>query len=149
MFSEISKKIITRLPYAKPFLFVDKITYIDENKIIGEFFFNKNLFFYEWHFIKKPITPATVQIEVMGQIGGVAFGIYLLNLHNNNKPFDVYAISVESDHLKIIPPDTKVIVEGYRIFLKANHLKTRCFMKNEDDEIFSASTILTRFEINE
>ncbi|MCX7954110.1 MAG: hypothetical protein N3A01_02845 [Bacteroidales bacterium] len=146
MYSELSKKILNCLPFCEPFLFIDKITYVDDKKIIGEFFYRKDLFFYKGHFKNKPITPATIQIETMGQIG-VAHGIYLLNIHTTNKKFDVYAVTIESEHNKIILPETHVFIESNLIFFRLNYLKCKCLIKNSENQILAHSIYLLKFII--
>ena len=71
--------IISKLPYAKPFLFVDKIIRMDENGVEGEFTFDEKLDFYKGHFKENPVTPGVILTEVMAQIGVVCLGVFLLN----------------------------------------------------------------------
>ena len=73
-----STQIIKNLPYKKPFLFVDELTDISENGIIGNYTFKESEFFYEGHFKDNPITPGVMLTETMAQIGVVCLGIYLL-----------------------------------------------------------------------
>ena len=72
-------EIIAQLPYSKPFLFVDEITSITENGVVGHYTFDENLDFYKGHFKNNPVTPGVILTEVMAQIGLVCLGIYLLN----------------------------------------------------------------------
>ncbi|WP_311195939.1 hypothetical protein [Antarcticibacterium sp. 1MA-6-2] len=73
------KNILSRLPYSQPFLFVDDITYVDENEVTGVYRFKQDSFFYKGHFKNKPITPGVILTECMAQIGVVSLGIYLLD----------------------------------------------------------------------
>ena len=73
-----TNQIIKKLPYQSPFLFVDELTEITENGVIGNYTFKENEFFYEGHFKKNPITPGVILTETMAQIGVVCLGIYLL-----------------------------------------------------------------------
>ena len=72
------KKIIKLLPYQAPFLFVEQLTYISENKVKGYYTFKNDEYFYKGHFKDNPITPGVILTEVMAQIGLVCLGIYLL-----------------------------------------------------------------------
>ena len=76
--------IISKLPYSKPFLFVDKILEINENGVVGEFTFDENLEFYKGHFKDNPVTPGVILTEVMAQIGLVCLGIFILKNEINN-----------------------------------------------------------------
>ena len=70
--------IINSLPYSKPFLFVDRITEVDENGITAEYTFRTDEYFYEGHFVNNPVTPGVILTECMAQISLAAFGSYLL-----------------------------------------------------------------------
>ena len=60
------QEIISRLPYSKPFLFVDEIIHIDENRVEGTYTFDENLDFYKGHFKDNPFTPGVILTETMG-----------------------------------------------------------------------------------
>jgi 3-hydroxyacyl-[acyl-carrier-protein] dehydratase len=72
------KTVIKYLPYQSPFLFVDELTYISENRVTGNYTFKQSDYFYRGHFKDNPITPGVILTEVMAQIGVVCLGIYLL-----------------------------------------------------------------------
>ena len=57
------KLIIERMPYSEPFLFVNKITFINEEKIEGEYIYDENSFFYKGHFKNNPVTPGVILLE--------------------------------------------------------------------------------------
>jgi 3-hydroxyacyl-[acyl-carrier-protein] dehydratase len=44
-----SEEILSKLPYSKPFLFVDEIIKITENGVEGHFTFDRILIFYKGH----------------------------------------------------------------------------------------------------
>lgn len=58
------KKII---PYDEPFLFVDKVLSLDNNKIIAVKEFKGSEDFYKGHFVDFPITPGALTVESIGQ----------------------------------------------------------------------------------
>ena len=72
-----SDEILKYLPYQRPFLFVDELTEISENGIIGSYTFPVDSFFYKGHFKDHPVTPGVILTEVMAQIGVVCLGIFL------------------------------------------------------------------------
>ena len=73
------QEIISKLPYSKPFLFVDEIIDIDENGVEGTYTFDENLDFYKGHFKENPITPGVILTETMAQLGVVCIGIFIFN----------------------------------------------------------------------
>jgi 3-hydroxyacyl-[acyl-carrier-protein] dehydratase len=72
-----AKEIVTYLPYTDPFLFVDEILEVDDQKIVGVYTYKPSLEFYKGHFKDHPVTPGVILIETMAQIGLVCLGIYL------------------------------------------------------------------------
>lgn len=54
-----------------PFLLVDRITYIDSERIEGIKSVSGNDPFLQGHFDDEPILPGVILIEVMAQVGGV------------------------------------------------------------------------------
>ena len=129
-----SEEIISKLPYSKPFLFVDEITAINENGVEGNFTFNPALEFYKGHFKKNPITPGVILTEVMAQIGVVSLGIYLLN-DTINTDIAIALTSSSIDFIKPVFPAEKVTVISEKIYFRFNKLKCKIEMKNEDGAI--------------
>ncbi len=130
----MKQEIIEKLPYSKPFLFVDELISINENGVIGTFTFKDDLEFYKGHFKEKPITPGVILTEVMAQIGLVCLGIYLLNnqLSQNNS---IALTSTNIDFLKPVLPNEKVVVISEKIYFRFGKLKCKVIMKNENEEV--------------
>lgn len=128
------REILARLPYSKPFLFVDSICSVDENGIIGEYTFDESLDFYKGHFIAKPVTPGVILIEVMAQIGLVCLGIYLLKKEINNSTV-LSLTSSNIEFLKPVFPNEKVTVFSEKIYFRFGKLKCKVVLKNEKGEI--------------
>ncbi|MDX1428125.1 MAG: hypothetical protein R3206_09910, partial [Salegentibacter mishustinae] len=72
------KNILKKLPYTKPFLFVDELLKVNENSAEGRYTFPVDSFFYKGHFKNNPVTPGVILTECMAQIGVVSLGIFLL-----------------------------------------------------------------------
>ena len=123
-------KIISRLPYSKPFLFVDEITSINENGVVGNYTFDENLDFYKGHFKDNPVTPGVILTEVMAQIGVVCLGIYLLN-NDINKNTIIALTSIEIEYLKPVFPKEKVVVISEKIYFRFGKLKCKVRMIND------------------
>jgi 3-hydroxyacyl-[acyl-carrier-protein] dehydratase len=125
--------IISKLPYSKPFLFVDELLHIDENGVEGTYTFDENLDFYKGHFKDNPVTPGVILTEVMAQIGLVCLGIYLLN-DTFNETTAIALSSSEISFLKPVFPNEKVIVISEKIYFRFGKLKCNVCMKNEKGE---------------
>ena len=134
------EEIISKLPYSKPFLFVDEIIRVDENGVEGTFTFDENLDFYAGHFKDNPITPGVILTEVMAQIGLVCFGIFLLN-DSFNTDASIALTSTEIHFLKPVYPKEKVTVISEKIYFRFGKLKCKVSMKNEKEEVVCSGII--------
>lgn len=132
--------ILTKLPYSKPFLFVDEILQINEEGVTGTYTFDEDLDFYKGHFKDKPITPGVILTEVMAQIGLVCFGIYLLN-ENFNTATSIALTSTDIEFLKPVYPFEKVTVTSNKIYFRFGKLKCKVFMQNENGDEVCSGTI--------
>ncbi len=123
-------KIISKLPFSKPFLFVDEILSISENGVEGCYTYNENLEFYKGHFKDFPVTPGVILTETMAQIGVVCLGIYLLGTEFNSKT-KIAMTSSEIEYLKPVYPNEKVIVLSEKIYFRFGKLKCKVKMLND------------------
>lgn len=128
-----SQKIISKLPYSKPFLFVDEIVQVNENGVEGTYTFDENLDFYKGHFKDNPITPGVILTEVMAQIGLVCLGVFLLD-DSFDKTTSIALTSNEIEFLKPVFPKEKVTVISEKIYFRFGKLKCKVRMKNEKGE---------------
>jgi 3-hydroxyacyl-[acyl-carrier-protein] dehydratase len=135
-----NQEIILKLPYSKPFLFVDELLHIDENGVEGTYVFDENLDFYKGHFKDNPVTPGVILTEVMAQIGLVCLGIYILNDGFNEKT-SIALTSTEIEFLKPVFPNEKVTVISEKIYFRFGKLKCNVIMKNEKGERVCSGTI--------
>lgn len=135
-----NQEIISKLPYSKPFLFVDEIVQIDENGVVGNYTFDENLDFYKGHFKDYPVTPGVILTETMAQIGLVCLGIFLLN-DTFNRNISIALTSTEIEFLKPIFPKEKVTVISKKMYFRFGKLKCRVIMKNENGEEVCTGTI--------
>lgn len=132
--------IISKLPYSKPFLFVDEIIKIDEDGVEGVYTFDENLEFYKGHFKGNPVTPGVILTEVMAQIGVVCLGIFLLNEKINSISL-IGLTSASIDFLKPVFPNEKVTVISQKIYFRFGKLKCKVSMQNDKGEIVCSGVI--------
>ncbi|HWK03020.1 MAG TPA: hypothetical protein VNS58_05290 [Puia sp.] len=141
------KDIIDRLPYKSSFLFVDNISLLNEEGVIGDCTLRKDAFFYEDHFIGYPVTPGAIITEIMAQIGLVVLALYLIG----QKP-EEYKVpadgalfplltSTEISFHKMVLPGDKVIVHSKKEYFRFGKLKCRVEMRNAANEVVARGIV--------
>lgn len=123
------EEVLLHLPYAAPFLFVDALEYIDEERVTGTYIFNANLPCYQGHFKGHPVTPGVLLTEVMAQVGLACLGIYLLRDDIKQVP-TVAMTSTQVDFYLPVSPGEKVTATGEKIYFRFNKLKCRVALHN-------------------
>ena len=128
--------IIQLLPYQTPFLFVDELTYVSENRSEGYYTFKNDEYFYQGHFKEKPITPGVILTEVMAQIGVVCLGIYLLkNDFSETKNPQIALTSNEVSFFLPVKPKERVKVVSDKIYFRFNKLKCNVQLFNQKNQL--------------
>ncbi len=128
-------KILSYLPYSKPFLFVDTITHIDDDGVEGSYTFKEDLDFYRGHFKSRPVTPGVILTECCAQIGLVCLGIYLMRHDKVTEETGVALSSVQMDFYKPVFPSEKVTVISEKQYFRFNKLKCKVKLLNEKQEL--------------
>lgn len=135
-----NQDIIEKLPYSKPFLFVDEIISISENRVEGTYYFDESLDFYRGHFVSNPVTPGVILTEVMAQIGLVCLGIFILN-KEFTKTTSIALTSIEIDFFKPVYPNEKVTVISEKMYFRFGKLKCKVSMQNQQGIEVCSGTI--------
>ena len=132
--------ILSRLPYRKPFLFVDTLNAVSENGVEGSYTFSPDSYFYEGHFPDNPVTPGVILTEVMAQIGLVCLGIFLLGdaLTEN---IGIALTSTQLDFYKPVFPGETVIVHSVKDYFRFQKLKCTVEMRNSTGELVCRGSI--------
>lgn len=127
--------ILNHLPYKSSFRFVDNISHLNENEVVGDFTLKEDAFFYEDHFAGNPITPGVIITEIMAQIGLVVIGIFLilkdtdLNFEEDQDLFPLLT-STDVSFFKMVLPGQKVTVTSKKQYFRFGKLK--CYVEMLD-----------------
>ena len=116
MLLEEIKKI---LPHRYPFLMVDRVTEIKENKAVGIKNLSGNEPFFQGHFPERPVMPGVLMIEALAQLGGV-----LILSKGENRGKIAYLVSVNNARFR------KTVVPGdqLRLEVEVTKMKSRIGM---------------------
>ncbi|MDR2073417.1 MAG: 3-hydroxyacyl-ACP dehydratase FabZ [Spirochaetaceae bacterium] len=82
------------LPHRKPFLFVDEIVSLNEERIVARHVFGEGEFFFPGHFPRYPVVPGVILIETLAQSGGAGLR------KQNRLPQDALFFLVAVDKVK-------------------------------------------------
>ena len=134
------KEIIERLPYQKPFLFVDGLSHIDQNGVECYYTITSERGLYKGDFKENPVTPGVILTETMAQIGVVCLGIYLLTDELQNT-IAIALTSTEVEFLKPVYPEEKVTVLSEKVYFRFGKLKCKVVMKNNSGDEVARGTI--------
>ena len=127
-------EVLARLPYDKPFRFVDELDHITERGVTGIFTFAEDLEFYQGHFKDFPVTPGVILTECCAQIGLVCLGIFLLKDFGNDLPARIAFSSSEMEFLLPVLPGETVRVISEKVYFRFGKLKCKVRMENQKGE---------------
>ena len=123
-----AETVLSRLPQKPPFLFVDTILEISDERIVAEYRFKEDEYFYRGHFPGDPVTPGVILVEAMAQVGLVALGIYLVSKEQSGTPLRTLFSDCAVDFSHPVFPGTLVKIVGQRIFWRRNKLQSKVEM---------------------
>jgi 3-hydroxymyristoyl/3-hydroxydecanoyl-(acyl carrier protein) dehydratase len=97
------KKII---PYKEPFLFVDQVSEIKENEILGFYQSSPQDYYFAGHFVDFKIMPGVLVVEALAQLSTI---LLRKKIGENHKDYHFLAYDVKSvQFLKPIFPGDKI-----------------------------------------
>ena len=107
-------EIMKILPHREPFLFVDRITHLENGKrAVGIKNVTINDYFFRGHFPGRPVMPGVLILEAMAQVGGV---MMLASKENRGKLAFFLAIDNAKFRKTVVPGDQLVFeVEAGRM----------------------------------
>lgn len=102
-----TKEIMEILPHRYPFLLVDTIEELEEDRAVGKKCVSYNEPFFAGHFSTEPVMPGVMLVEALAQVGAV---VILKKLENMGKIVYLAGINSVKFRGKVVPGDVLRLV---------------------------------------
>ncbi|MFP4114019.1 MAG: 3-hydroxyacyl-ACP dehydratase FabZ [Spirochaetota bacterium] len=117
------------LPHREPFLYVDRLETVSNEKIVGYRTFGESEFFFAGHFPDYPVVPGVILVETMAQCGGA--GIAESGLLAN-KLFLLATVEKAKFRRQVRPNDeVRLEIENVKISNRMIKQKGKAFVGDE------------------
>jgi len=133
-------EIMKILPHRYPFLLVDRVISIEENKIIALKNVSINEPYFQGHFPDYPIVPGVLQIEGIAQVAGI-----LLMRRLSEKVIPLFLGIEKARFKKEVKPGDQIIYEVTLIQSKGDIFKLAGIVK-VDNKICTQAEIMVGFK---
>ena len=124
------EEIMGLIPHRSPFLLVDKIIELTEDRVVGVKAVTMNEPFFVGHFPGSPVMPGVLQVEAMAQCGGI------LALSSVPDPENYITFFMKLDNVKfkakVVPGDTLIFDLSLITPIRRGivHMRGRAFVGN-------------------
>lgn len=92
------------LPHRDPFLYVDKLTEVTPERIVGERTYTEKEYFFNGHFPDYPVVPGVILVETLAQCGGA--GMREANVTSHDALFFLASVEKAKFRRQVRPGDT-------------------------------------------
>jgi 3-hydroxyacyl-[acyl-carrier-protein] dehydratase len=132
--------ILDLLPYKSSFRFVEEISFLDADRVVGHYTLKEDAFFYKDHFPGNPVTPGAILTEIMAQNGLVVLGIYLIAGGGGGSGAvegDLFPLfsSVNVDFYKLALPGQRLTITSKKDYFRFDKLKCHVELHDASGEL--------------
>lgn len=136
-------KILEYLPHRYPFLLVDRVLEMTDQRLVGLKNVTVNEPFFTGHFPQRPVMPGVLILEALAQASGIL--IFNLVQRKLDKDFWFYLAGIDKARFKrIVEPGDQLRLEVELIKTKRDIYKFNCTATVDDQLACSAEIINAR-----
>jgi len=138
------EQIKALIPYDDPFLFVDEVEKIRENRISGFYQTSKDDWYFRGHFVDFPIMPGVLTVEALAQLSTI---LLRQKIGKNHKEYHFLAYDVKrAQFYKPIFPEDKIALQAEVLEVRDNkmaHVEARALVEDElkCETVFSVAIV--------
>lgn len=126
------------LPHRYPFLLIDRIIELEEDKrAVGIKNITMNEFFFPGHFPDRPIMPGVLIIEALAQVAGVM----MLNKRENRGKYAYFMSMDKVKFRKTVVPGDQLILETQVMRLKSKTVQVKA-VATVDDKVVAEAELM-------
>ena len=123
------KDIKELLPHREPFLYVDKLDEVSNEKIVGTRRYTDKDYFFQGHFPGYPVVPGVILVESMAQCGGA--GVAQSGILGD-KLFFLATVDKVKFRKQVVPGDeVRFEVENVRVDARGIRQSGKAYVGNE------------------
>ncbi len=137
-------EVLSLIPQAEPFRFVDEILEVDADHIVAQYRFRPEADFYRGHFPGNPVTPGVILLESMAQVSVVAQGIYLIALEGGMEEVErriALFTDAEVEFSGMVKPGDRVTISARKKFFRRQKIRSEAEMHLDDGTLVCSATI--------
>ncbi|MCX6129414.1 MAG: beta-hydroxyacyl-ACP dehydratase [Proteobacteria bacterium] len=141
------ERILSYVPQQYPFRFIDSISELSKDHIVGHYTFDPALDFYQGHFPHQAVTPGTILIEAMAQTVVVALGLFLIECDNKDKsnidPNDyiTFFTDAEVEFFHPVPPGETVKICGEKLSWRFRKIRSKASLYLSNGVLAASGTL--------
>ncbi len=125
----MSNEIEQLLPHRDPFLFIDRLIEVGDERIVAERCFGPDEWFFKGHFPEYPVVTGVILVETLAQAGGAGV------IKNGSVPEQIFFLAAVTDvkfRRQVRPGDVvRLEVENIKISRRMMKQRGKAFVGDE------------------